>query len=80
VHERRDVELCIESSVVALLLDQGGFDPDLGARPMRRAIARFVEAPLAEALLRGDFPSGSRVRVSALAGELSLRNDPVAAE
>lgn len=80
VYERRDVELCIESSVVGLLLDRGGFDPELGARPMRRAIARFVEAPLAEALLKGDFPAGCRVRVSASVGELVFEPDAVAAE
>jgi ATP-dependent Clp protease ATP-binding subunit ClpC len=80
VFERRGVELSIESSVVGLLLDQGGFDPELGARPMRRAIARLVEAPLAEALLRGDFPEGSRVRVSVHRGALALRAEAIAAE
>ena len=40
--------------VVEFLLDHGGFDPTLGARPMKRTIARLVEAPLAEKILRGE--------------------------
>ena len=40
--------------MVEFLLDHGGFDPTLGARPMKRAIARLVEAPLAEKILRGE--------------------------
>jgi ATP-dependent Clp protease ATP-binding subunit ClpC len=35
-------------------LSEKGFDPAYGARPMRRAVERFLEDPLAEALLRGD--------------------------
>jgi ATP-dependent Clp protease ATP-binding subunit ClpC len=81
VYERREISLSIDGNVVALLLRQGGFDPEMGARPMRRAIARWVEAPLAEALLRGEFPAGSRVRVCVSAsGELSLQPEHVAAE
>jgi ATP-dependent Clp protease ATP-binding subunit ClpC len=38
-----------DDGVVEHLLDRGGFEPSLGARPMRRAIARLVEAPLADA-------------------------------
>jgi ATP-dependent Clp protease ATP-binding subunit ClpC len=45
--------------VVEHLLDQGGYDPELGARPMKRTIARLVEAPLAERLLKGELPRGS---------------------
>jgi len=40
-----------------------GFDPAYGARPMRRAVERFLEDPLAEALLRGDVKAGDLVSV-----------------
>ena len=40
-----------------------GFDPSYGARPMRRAVERFLEDPLAEALLRGTVKTGDRVEV-----------------
>ena len=35
--------------------------PDGGARPLRRALRRYVEKPLAEGILRGDFPAGSHI-------------------
>lgn len=39
-----------------------GFDPAFGARPLRRAVMRFVEDPLAEDILKGRFTAGMRVR------------------
>jgi len=44
-------------------LGEKGFDPAYGARPMRRAVERFLEDPLAEALLRGDVKPGDKVSV-----------------
>jgi ATP-dependent Clp protease ATP-binding subunit ClpC len=40
-----------------------GFDPAFGARPLRRAIQKYVEDPLAEEILKGTFTQGSKVRV-----------------
>jgi ATP-dependent Clp protease ATP-binding subunit ClpC len=54
----RGVRLDFDDRVVEHLLETGGFEPSLGARPMRRAIARLVEAPLADAILRGDIGTG----------------------
>ncbi len=50
--------------VVEQLMSQGGFDRALGARPMRRAMQRLVEAPLADAILQGRFGQGDRIVVS----------------
>lgn len=47
------VTLDVDDSVVDALIAAGGFDPELGARPLKRTIARMVEAPLAEAILSG---------------------------
>jgi ATP-dependent Clp protease ATP-binding subunit ClpC len=44
-------------------LSTKGFDPAYGARPMRRAVERFLEDPLAESLLRGDVKTGDSVNV-----------------
>jgi ATP-dependent Clp protease ATP-binding subunit ClpC len=44
-------------------LSAKGFDPAYGARPMRRAVERFLEDPLAESLLRGDVKPGDAVNV-----------------
>ncbi len=44
-------------------LGEKGYDPDYGARPLRRVIQDEVEDKLSEALLRGDFQAGNTVRV-----------------
>jgi ATP-dependent Clp protease ATP-binding subunit ClpB len=54
------------------LLAHNGFDPDFGARPLRRVIQRQVEDPLALALLEGRYPEGSTVTVDATDGEVVL--------
>jgi len=46
-------------------LAREGFDPQFGARPLRRALQRYVESPLSVKLLRGDFESGDMVVVDA---------------
>ena len=40
-----------------------GFDPAFGARPLRRALQKYVEDPLAEEILKGSFATGSKVKV-----------------
>jgi ATP-dependent Clp protease ATP-binding subunit ClpC len=47
-----------------------GYDPQFGARPLRRAIQRLVENPLSAALLRGQFVEGDTIRVEVRDGEL----------
>jgi len=54
----RGVALQVEESAVEALLELGGFDPTLGARPMKRSIARLLEAPLAESILKGEIERG----------------------
>jgi ATP-dependent Clp protease ATP-binding subunit ClpB len=53
-------------------LAKAGFDPDYGARPLRRVIQRQVEDPLAMALLEGRFPEGSTVTVDEKDGVIVL--------
>ena len=55
------------------LLARLGYDPDYGARPLRRVIQREVEDRLALALLDGRYPEGSTVVVDAGDGTISLR-------
>jgi ATP-dependent Clp protease ATP-binding subunit ClpC len=63
------------------LLCRVGYDPDQGARPLRRAIQKYVEDPLSERLLRGEIRSGSRLLVGAgneaLTFEVLPREDDV---
>ena len=49
-----------------------GHDPIYGARPLRRAIQRLIENPLAKRILAGDFPAGSTVRVDVADNELTF--------
>lgn len=63
--------LSVTDEVISYLSDQG-FDPVYGARPLKRAIQRLIENPLAEALLGGDFSSGDVIAVSLKAGELQF--------
>jgi len=44
-------------------LGEKGYDPTFGARPLRRALQKYVEDPLAEEILKGRFVDGSRVKV-----------------
>ncbi|HEY1960449.1 MAG TPA: ATP-dependent Clp protease ATP-binding subunit [Polyangiaceae bacterium] len=52
--QARHNKLDISDAALDALLASGGYDPELGARPMRRAIARLIEAPIAEMILRGE--------------------------
>lgn len=61
LHERQGVELSVDASAIDALVELGGYDAELGARPMRRVIGRMIEAPLASAILGGDFESGDRI-------------------
>ncbi len=51
-------------------LAEAGWDPAYGARPLKRAIQRLVENPLALRLLEGDFADGDTIRVDAEDGEI----------
>lgn len=71
-HAKHGVKLEVQESAIALLLRAGGFDAALGARPMRRTVSRLVEAPLAQALLAGQFRAGDTIQVAASGDEIEL--------
>jgi ATP-dependent Clp protease ATP-binding subunit ClpB len=60
------------------LLAEEGWDPAYGARPLKRAIQRLVENPLALRLLEGDFSEGDVVRVDTAEGALVFERADVA--
>ena len=62
-----DVQL---SAAARHWLARRGYDPQFGARPLRRALQRFVENPLSIRLLRGDFDPGDLVHIDEQDGEL----------
>ena len=84
--ERR-IELEVTDAAKELLAEEG-WDPAYGARPLKRAIQRLVENPLALELLEGRFGEGDTVRVDAADGDLvfesvgvaeTVRSEPVPA-
>jgi ATP-dependent Clp protease ATP-binding subunit ClpB len=60
------------------LVAEAGWDPTYGARPLKRALQRLVENPLALRLLEGEFEAGDTVLVDARDGELAFEKAPVA--
>jgi ATP-dependent Clp protease ATP-binding subunit ClpC len=72
LEEARGITLHMDPQAIEHLLREGGFDPELGARPMRRAIARLVEAPVAELILRKQAEHGDTIRITVRDRALSL--------
>jgi ATP-dependent Clp protease ATP-binding subunit ClpB len=56
-------------------LGRVGYDPVYGARPLKRAVQKYLQDPLADAILRGDIPDGSTVFVDEGDGALTLRTE-----
>ena len=52
------------------LIAEAGWDPAYGARPLKRAIQRLLENPLALRLLEGEFREGDTIRAHAELGEI----------
>src|SRR2546429_3009373 len=67
----KEVHIELKPSAKEFLIEKG-YDPQYGARPMRRAVERFLEDPLAEELLRGNVKPGDRVEVETADGKLSF--------
>jgi ATP-dependent Clp protease ATP-binding subunit ClpB len=78
----RGIELELTDAAKGALAE-AGWDPAYGARPLKRAIQRLLENPLALRLLEGDFADGDVIRVDAEDGELRFEKagaaEPVAA-
>jgi len=68
----KEVHIELKQSAKEFLIEKG-YDPQYGARPMRRAVERYLEDPLAEELLRGNVKSGDHVEVAVVEGKLSFR-------
>jgi ATP-dependent Clp protease ATP-binding subunit ClpA len=67
----QNLTLDVDKSAKALLAKEG-YDPQFGARPLKRAIQEHLLDPLATKLLEGEFKPGERIKVSASDGELAF--------
>ena len=70
----RNLTLKWDDSVVDMV-SEAGFDPDYGARPIKRAIQTMVENPLAVDMLHGRFSDGDTIKVSAPNGQLQISRE-----
>jgi len=74
VKELENQHMTLEATEAAReLIAKEGWDPAFGARPLRRAIGRLVEDPLAEELLRGNFKVGDHILLDAEEGKMVFR-------
>ncbi len=72
LYGERKIRFQAGEDVAEHLLDHGGFDPSLGARPRRGAVQRLVEAPLAERILAGEFGAGDAIAIGVAADGTGL--------
>ena len=61
LREESDIELRFSDGVVQHLVRRGGYDPELGARPMRQTIERLIEGSVAKLILCGDATHGDTI-------------------
>jgi ATP-dependent Clp protease ATP-binding subunit ClpC len=76
---RKNVTVILDDKAREFLIEKG-FDPQYGARPMRRAIEKHLEDPLAEEILRGTLIDGQPVTVTADTEKLIFKQRNEAAE
>jgi ATP-dependent Clp protease ATP-binding subunit ClpC len=74
VKELENQRVTLEATDAAKeLIAKEGWDPQFGARPLRRAIQRLVEDPLSEELLRGTFKIGDHIQLDVEDGKSVFR-------
>ena len=71
--KQKNIQLVLDDSARDFLIEKG-YDPAYGARPMRRAVERYLEDPLAEELLKGTVKAGDTAKVSASEGVLVFKS------
>jgi ATP-dependent Clp protease ATP-binding subunit ClpC len=68
----KDIKVHLDATAVEFLIDKG-YDPTYGARPMRRAVEKYLEDPLAEEFLRGNIKQGDTLEVHAAGEQLAFK-------
>jgi len=61
--KQKEIILTLDAAAHEFLIEKG-YDPTYGARPMRRAVERYLEDPMAEEILRGTFKAGDQIQVT----------------
>ena len=68
----KDIKVHLDTTAVEFLIDKG-YDPIYGARPMRRAVEKYLEDPLAEEFLRGNIKQGDTLEAHAAGEQLAFK-------
>ena len=69
----KDRKIVLDLTDAALKwLGRVGYDPVYGARPLKRAVQRYLQDPLAEMILQGEVPDGSTVAIDEGDGALEM--------
>ena len=68
----KDIKVHLDTTAVEFLIDKG-YDPTYGARPMRRAVEKYLEDPLAEEFLRGNVKQGATLEVHAAGEQMAFK-------
>ena len=77
--KKKNIRLELDDQAKEFLVERG-YDPQYGARPMRRAVERFLEDPLAEEILRGHLHEGEPILVTVEKDRLVFKQKAAAAE
>jgi ATP-dependent Clp protease ATP-binding subunit ClpA len=75
--EEHEIAFRVGDGTVETLIRCGGYDPDLGARPMRRTIQSLVEGPISNMILRGEAKRGDAITAIGRGDDLSLIIDKI---
>jgi len=67
----RDIQVILTKSAKKFIAEKG-IDPVFGARPLKRTIQKYIEDPIAEEILKGNFSDGSRIQVKKKGDDLDF--------
>lgn len=77
--ESHDIFMTVSQGVKEYLIEKG-YDEKYGARPLRRAVERYIEDPLAESILRGDVKKVDPITVVMEDGEIKFEQNQASSE
>jgi ATP-dependent Clp protease ATP-binding subunit ClpA len=70
--EKKDIKISVSEKAKQLLAEKG-FDPSLGARPLKRIIQKLILDPMAFKIVIGEIKDGDKIQVEAEKKEIALK-------
>jgi ATP-dependent Clp protease ATP-binding subunit ClpC len=72
LEKEKNISYHADPEVIDFLIENGGYNPNFGARPMRQVIQRHIESLIAKAILSGTTGGGNRLRLSCVDGRIRV--------